>query len=342
MPKADRDWKSYLRAKDQDRKKVDRQTRKFRPLTQDVLRSHLVGDHTVGIYPLLQDETCWFLAVDFDKRTWQKDAAAFLTSCHEMNVPAVLERSRSGNGGHVWIFFNRAIPATAARKLGCAILTRTMEFRHQVGLESYDRFFPNQDTMPKGGLGNLIALPLQKFPRAEGNSVFVDSEFRPHQDQWAFLASVERMSADAVEAVVREAQKRGDLIGVRISIVDDALRKILGRCRRHKREWNAQYQDHFHPAVQIVRANLLYIEKNGLPPAMLNRLLRLAVTLARALMMLVWTPCSWRCRFSGADAGANVRPAAKRLRRHRLQNWRCAAEGAVAHRLNASDGNGGI
>ena len=139
-----------------------------------------------------------------------------------MNVPAVLERSRSGNGGHVWIFFNRAIPATAARKLGCAILTRTMEFRHQVGLESYDRFFPNQDTMPKGGLGNLIALPLQKFPRAEGNSVFVDSEFRPHQDQWAFLASVERMSADAVEAVVREAQKRGDLIGVRISIVDDA------------------------------------------------------------------------------------------------------------------------
>ena len=207
MPKADRDWKSYLRANDKDRKKVDRQTRKFRPLTQDVVRGHLVGDHPVGIYPLLQDETCWLLAVDFDKKTWQKDAAAFLVVCREMNVPAVLERSRSGNGGHVWIFFNRAIPATTARKLGCAILTRTMEFRHQLGLESYDRFFPNQDTMPKGGLGNLIALPLQKIPRAEGNSVFVDSEFRPYQDQWAFLASVERMSADAVEAVVREAQK---------------------------------------------------------------------------------------------------------------------------------------
>jgi hypothetical protein len=98
-----------------------------------------------------------------------------------MNVPALLERSRSGNGGHVWIFFNQAIPATIARKLGCAILTRTMEFRHQLGLESYDRFFPNQDTMPKGGLGNLIALPLQKIPRTEGNSVFVDSEFRPYQ-----------------------------------------------------------------------------------------------------------------------------------------------------------------
>lgn len=144
MPKADRDWKSYLHAKDKDRKKVDRQTRKFRPLTKDVVRGHLVGDHTVGIYPLLQDETCWLLAVDFDKKTWQKDAAAFLVACREMNVPAVMERSRSGNGGHVWIFFNRAIPATTARKLGCAILTRTMEFRHQMGLESYDRFFPNQ------------------------------------------------------------------------------------------------------------------------------------------------------------------------------------------------------
>ena len=127
MPKADRDWKAYLRAKDEDRKKVDRQTRKFRPLTDEVLRGHVVGDHTIGIYPLLQDETCWFLAVDFDKKTWQKDATAFLVVCCELNVPAALERSRSGNGGHVWIFFDRAIPATTARKLGCAILTRAME-----------------------------------------------------------------------------------------------------------------------------------------------------------------------------------------------------------------------
>ena len=207
MPKADRDWKSYLSAKDEDRKKVDRQTRKYRPLTDDVVRGHLVGDHTVGIYPLLQDETCWLLAVDFDKKTWQKDATAFLAACRELNVPAALERSRSGNGGHVWIFFERAIPATTARKLGCAILTRTMESRHQLGLDSYDRFFPNQDTMPKGGLGNLIALPLQKVPRANGNSVFVDAEFRPYPDQWEFLASVKRMSADAVEAVVLEAQE---------------------------------------------------------------------------------------------------------------------------------------
>ncbi len=275
MPKADRDWKSYLRAKDKDRKKVDRLTRKYRPLTDDVVRGHLVGEHTVGLYPLLQDETCWLLAVDFDKKTWQQDAGAFLAACHEFNVPAALERSRSGNGGHVWIFFERAIPATTARKLGCVILTRTMESRHQVGLDSYDRFFPNQDTLPKGGFGNLIALPLQKFSRANGNSVFVDGELRPYPDQWEFLASVKRMSADAVEAVVLEAQRGGDLIGVRISIAEDEdidpWKLPPSRTRAER-----QIPGPLPTQVQIVRSNLVYVEKTGLPSAMLNRLLRLA------------------------------------------------------------------
>jgi hypothetical protein len=275
MPKADRDWKSYLSATAEDRKKVDRLTRTYRPLTDDVVRAHLVGEHTAGIYPLLQDETCWLLAVDFDKKTWQQDASAFLEACLELNVPAALERSRSGNGGHVWIFFERAIPATTARKLGCVILTRTMESRHQIGLDSYDRFFPNQDTMPKGGFGNLIALPLQKSPRANGNSVFIDSQFRPYPNQWEFLASVKRMPTDAVEAVVLEAQKRGDVIGVRISNVDDEdidpwmLPPSKARAER-------EIPGPFPARVQIVRSNLVYVEKDGLPPAMLNRLLRLA------------------------------------------------------------------
>lgn len=275
MPKADRDWKSYLSATADDRKKVDRQTRTYRPLTDDVVRAHLVGEHTVGLYPLLQDETCWFLAVDFDKKTWQQDAIAFLGVCRELNVSAALERSRSGNGGHVWIFFERAIPATTARKLGCVILTRTMESRHQIGLDSYDRFFPNQDTMPKGGFGNLIALPLQKAPRANGNSVFIDTEFRPYPSQWEFLASVKRMPADAVEAVVLEAQKHGDIIGVRISNVDDEdvdpwmLPPSKARAER-------EIPGPFPARVQVVRSNLVYVEKDGLPPAMLNRLLRLA------------------------------------------------------------------
>jgi len=275
MPKADRDWKSYLRAKDEERRKVDRLTRKFRPLTDDVVRAHLVGEHTVGIYPLLQEETCWLLAVDFDKKTWQKDATAFLAVCHELKVPAALERSRSGNGGHVWIFFERAISATTARKLGWAILTRTMESRHQVGLDSYDRFFPNQDTKPKGGLGNLIALPLQKVPRANGNSVFVDANFHPYPDQWEFLASLGKISADAVEAVVLEAQRRGDLIGVRISIAEDEGQDPWTLLPSQKRV-ERPIPGPFPTQVQIIRANLVYIEKNGLSSAMLNRLLRSA------------------------------------------------------------------
>src|SRR5215831_5016200 len=137
MPRADRDWKAYSASKLEDRKKVDRKTRKYWPLTDEVIRQHLTGKLTVGIYPLLLDETCWFLAVDFDKKSWQLDATAFLGVCRQMAVPASLERSRSGNGGHVWIFFDRPIPATTARKLGCSILTQTMERRHQVGLDSY-------------------------------------------------------------------------------------------------------------------------------------------------------------------------------------------------------------
>ena len=163
-PAAQKDWKAINRSRPEDRKKVDQKTRKFFPLTEAVIENHLLGTETIGVYPLLPDETCWFLAVDFDKRTWQEDSHAFMDTCRELNVPAALERSRSGSGGHVWIFFDRAIPAITARKLGCVVLTRTMERRHQLGLDSYDRFFPSQDTMPKGGFGNLIALPLQGVP----------------------------------------------------------------------------------------------------------------------------------------------------------------------------------
>src|SRR6516225_1927596 len=164
-PAAVKDWKAIRESRPEERKKVDQKTRRFLPLTDAVIENHLLGTETVGVYPLLPDETCWFLAADFDKKTWEYDALAFLETCRELNVPAALERSRSGKGGHVWIFFERPLPAITARKLGCALLTRTMERRHQVGLDSYDRFFPNQDTMPKGGFGNLIALPLQFAPR---------------------------------------------------------------------------------------------------------------------------------------------------------------------------------
>ena len=161
--------------------------REYLPLTDQILHDHLTGRITAGVYPMLTDETCWFLAADFDKATWQEDVRAYLHTCIEWNVPALLERSRSGRGGHVWVFFAAPLPARLARKLGAAILTRTMERRHHLGLDSYDRFFPSQDTMPKGGFGNLIALPLQAVPRGHGNSVFLDAEFKPYTDQWSRL-----------------------------------------------------------------------------------------------------------------------------------------------------------
>jgi len=275
-PAALKDWKAINSSRPEDRKKVDQKTRKFLPLTDMVVENHLLGKETIGVYPLLADETCCFLAVDFDKKTWADDSRAFLDTCRELSVPAVLERSRSGNGGHVWIFFEHALPANTARKLGCAVLTRTMERRHQLGLDSYDRLFPNQDTMPKGGFGNLIALPLQFAPRRSGNSVFVDTDFRPYPDQWEFLSTIRRICAAAAEEVIADAQRNGNLIGVRISIADDEDAQDPWTLPPSRRQMERPIEGPLPERAHIVRANLVYVEKQGLPPAMLNRLLRLA------------------------------------------------------------------
>ena len=152
---------------------ADCDKRDFVPVSDDIIQSHLMGrdltrrsnkDFTIGVYPLLSDETCWFLAVDFDKESWMEDSKTYLETCRSLNVPAALERSRSGNGGHIWIFFTETMPAKLARQLGAFVMTQAMEKRPEIGFESYDRFFPSQDTMPKGGFGNLIALPLQRKP----------------------------------------------------------------------------------------------------------------------------------------------------------------------------------
>ena len=135
------------------------------PLTDSVIYDHLAGEHTVGVYPLLEDDCCYFLAVDFDEEQWQDDARAFMKSCGELGVPCALEVSRSGQGAHAWLFFEGRVSARDARKLGTALISHTCARTRQLKLTSYDRLFPNQDSMPKGGFGNLIALPLQKRPR---------------------------------------------------------------------------------------------------------------------------------------------------------------------------------
>ena len=246
------------------------------PVTDEIIRDHLIGKHIIGVYPLLLDETCWFLAIDFDKKTWQEDVVAFLEVCREMGVPTALERSRSGQGGHVWIFFDRPIEASMARKFGCTILTRAMERRHQIGLDSYDRFFPSQDTLPKGGFGNLIALPLQFAPKKKGNSVFVNEGFEAYPDQWRFISTIKRIQWDEVEAIVREASRNGAIIDVRISLTDGEASEDPWTLPPSKKRIEKPIQGPLPRTVQLVQSNLVYIEKKGLPPAMLNRLIRLA------------------------------------------------------------------
>lgn len=170
-----------------------------------MIYDHLAGEHTIGVYPLLEDDSCHFLAVDFDEAEWKDDARAFIRSCQALGVPAAMEISRSGHGAHAWVFFTSRVSARDARRLGTAIITHTWARTRQLKLESHDRLFPNQATMPKGGFGNLIALPLQKGPREQGFSVFVDAGLRPYADQWAFLASIQSMAVHDIEPTILRA-----------------------------------------------------------------------------------------------------------------------------------------
>ena len=257
----------------------------FVPISDEAVRCHLQGtapsvsrretvEFTIGVYPLLQDETCRFLAADFDKQSWQQDASAFVTTCRDLGVPAALERSRSGNGAHVWIFFADPVPAAEARRLGALLITATMERHPDIGFDSYDRFFPSQDTMPVGGFGNLIALPLQSGPRERGGSIFLDDDLLPYEDQWAYLSSIEFMSRSKVNDLVSTAAASGQILGVRVPVDDDDDEPWARTPSRQQPE--APLQGPFPKTIEVVLGNQVYIERRDLPPALVNRLNRLA------------------------------------------------------------------
>jgi hypothetical protein len=168
--------------------------RDYAGLSPFMIGRHLRGKTVLGVYPMLEDETCYFLAIDFDGAGWEKDISVVREICFDKNIPVAVERSRSGNGAHVWFFFEDRVSAVLARRFGTALVTQAMGKRHELKFRSYDRLFPNQDTLPKGGLGNLIALPLQLKSRENGNSVFIGENLRPYRDQWSFLGNVRKLS----------------------------------------------------------------------------------------------------------------------------------------------------
>jgi hypothetical protein len=263
--------------------------RQLLPLTDQVLYKHLAGEVVIGVYPLLPDDTCYFLAVDFDEADWRQDVVAFAQSCGELGVPVALEISRSGKGAHAWIFFEHNVPAYEARLLGSAIISHTCERTRQLTLSSYDRLFPNQDSMPKGGFGNLIALPLQKRARARGGSVFVDETLEPYPDQWEFLASIERMNVQDISVTTLKASGGRHPLDV-VAVVDDEELK----------PWQSQQEKRWTPtcalpaSIAVTFANQLYFNKSELPQPLANKLIRLAAFQnpefykAQAMRLPVW------------------------------------------------------
>jgi len=251
-------------------------------VTDEVVRWHLSGrdlagrDFVMGLYPMLLDERCWFLAVDFDGDGWQEEGGAFMETCLEKEVPAALERSRSGNGGHVWLFFSEAVPATLARSLGAYLLTLTTARCPQTKLQSYDRFFPNQDTLPRGGFGNLIALPLQKEARDAANSIFINADFQPYPDQWEFLSSVKKLTLKQVEDLVDKARLKGQILGVRLVSTEENDEPWNAPPSRKTKTALTLTKKEKPELLQVVLSDQIYIPKENLPPGLHNALARLA------------------------------------------------------------------
>lgn len=235
----------------------------FRAPVELELLAHLRGRHVMGVYPLLADDCCWLLAIDLDGNAWRSDVAAIRVVCGELDVSPAVERSRSGEGAHVWFFFSEPVPAVLARRFGLVVLTEAMARCSTLGMASYDRLFPSQDTLPKGGFGNLIALPLQLHSRVQGNTVFVDEHLAPFDDQWSYLELLPRITP----ARLRE------LVGAGVSEDEDVT--LPWRPARPLSDRLAEAE--MPSSVSATLAQCVYVREEGLPPALIDAIRRLAV-----------------------------------------------------------------
>ena len=273
QPVCEREWNSEFCDK-RKYKCTECPNRLFASLTDEHIYNHLAGKDNfgrdvVGVYPIMSDNTCNFLCTDFDDKScehgFQNDVLAFVGICKEWEIPCYIERSRSGNGAHVWIFFETPITATKARKLGKTILSEAMNKDVRLSFNSYDRFFPNQDTLPEGGFGNLVALPLQGKARRDGNSVFVNEDFQSYTDQWDFLLKVQKIDETRIT----------DIILKHNSSIGKLTKSSESRPWETPKPTTIEKTD-FPSNVTIIRANMVYIPLVGLSAKAINHFKRIA------------------------------------------------------------------
>ena len=247
--------------------------REFAPLTPEIIRAHLVGRDELcrdvaAIYPMLPDDTTRLLAMDFDGENWKADVSAVRKVCGESGLIPAVEQSRSGDGAHIWFFFSEPVKAADARRLGASLLTKAMQERHELSFASYDRLFPAQDFLPKGGFGNLIALPFQGRAQREGNTLFVDERFEPYPDQWAFLSSLARLSAGELEQILSKLKGESD-VG---PLLDAESAKPWPERQTRRR----LTREDFPLSARLMLSHMLYIDKTDFSSPALNAIKRLA------------------------------------------------------------------
>lgn len=270
MPKCANEWKQGVCNKTMGKKCKTCQYWSSVPLDREVIRNHLFGNSPIGIYPMVEDETCYFLALDFDNKKCNKDIKQdvldFSSICEQYNIPIAIERSRSGNGFHIWIFFDEKIHACIARKLGSLLLSATLNRYGKLQIDSFDRMFPNQDTLPNGGYGSLIALPLQYEPLMQCNTAFVDKNFIAFKNQYDFLNKIRKISLNEIKSYINLLSENV----IDVSNGDVESEEIPKR--RRDQISNAKF-----PAkINIILSNMIYIEKKDLNAVARNYIKRLA------------------------------------------------------------------
>lgn len=269
IPACINEWKQGVCNKTMGKPCRSCQYRENKPLTMDVIKRHIYNNQTIGIYPMLDDETCYFLAFDFDDKkdedNIKEDVLAFISVCDKYGVPISIEKSRSGKGIHVWVFFDDRIKALTARKLGSLLLSKTMEIRDNLKIDSFDRMFPNQDFLPKGGYGNLIALPFQTEPAKYGNTIFIDRNFIPIKKQFEYLKHVVKLSKeDVFEKIKILSSETIDVSHQDLNIKEEV---------KNKKKNNFKFPQ----KINIILDDMIYIDKADLNAGIKNSFRRLAI-----------------------------------------------------------------